>query len=111
MNPDHAGTLLIALTRQGTELQAHGDRLRYRPRSAMTPELAERVKAHRSGLLAMLRGDRAPQLPRDGQKRPTTGVSSAACPARERSQAFYEVVKVIDITLFLPYVNLTLSLP
>ena len=32
--------LLIELTRRGIELLAHGDRLRFRPRSAMTPDPA-----------------------------------------------------------------------
>jgi hypothetical protein len=31
-----------------------GDRLRYRPRSALTPELAERLKTHRDDLLEVL---------------------------------------------------------
>ena len=33
---------------------ANGDRLRYRPRAAMTRELAERIKAHRRELLPLL---------------------------------------------------------
>lgn len=46
--------LLVELARRGIELRAAGDRLRYRPRSAMTPGLAERLAAHRGDLLAIL---------------------------------------------------------
>ncbi len=47
--------LLAELTRLGIQLQVHGDRLRYRPRDALTAELAERVKAHKPNLMAILR--------------------------------------------------------
>ena len=53
--PNPVAILLVQLARQGIELQAAGDRLRYRPRSAMTPDLAERLKALRDDLLAALR--------------------------------------------------------
>jgi hypothetical protein len=53
-----AAALLVELTRRGIELQARGDRLRYRPRSAMTPALAKCVEAHKPDLLALLRQDR-----------------------------------------------------
>ena len=46
--------LLVELARRGIELRAVGDRLRYRPRSAMTPDLADRLAAHRGDLLAIL---------------------------------------------------------
>ena len=46
--------LLVELARRGIELRAAGDRLRYRPRSAMTPDLADRLTAHRGDLLAIL---------------------------------------------------------
>jgi hypothetical protein len=36
-------------------LEAHGERLRYYPRSALTPDLLDRLKAHKAELLAMLR--------------------------------------------------------
>ena len=39
--------LLVELARRGIELRADGDRLRYRPRSAMTPDLAEGLTATR----------------------------------------------------------------
>ena len=52
-----ASTLLIELARHGIEIQPHGDRLRSRPRSAMTPDLIERVRLHKSDLLAILAAD------------------------------------------------------
>ncbi len=76
--PAPAAALLIELTRRGIELQAHGDRLRYRPRSVLTPELAERVRAHKAALLALLRHGRPPQPPQNGQKRPTAAATPRA---------------------------------
>jgi hypothetical protein len=49
-----AHDLLTELDRRGITLQAHGDRLRYSPRSAVTPDLAGRMKAHKAALLAIL---------------------------------------------------------
>ena len=49
-----AAQLMADLTRLGIRLEAHGDRLRYSPRSAVTPELVDRMKAHKPELLAML---------------------------------------------------------
>jgi hypothetical protein len=48
--------LLSELDRLGVRLEADGDRLRYSPRSALTPELFARLKAHKAELLALLRG-------------------------------------------------------
>ena len=64
------------LTQLGIRLEAHGDRLRYSPRSAVTPDLADHMKAHKGELLAMLRtgGTPAPlalavktSIPADGK--------------------------------------------
>lgn len=52
--PCPVSLLLVELARRGIELWAAGDRLRYRPRSAMTPDLADRLAAHRGDLLAIL---------------------------------------------------------
>ncbi len=46
--------LLIDLARLGIRLEAHGDRLRYHPRSALTPDLAEQLRTHKAELLAVL---------------------------------------------------------
>ena len=47
--------LLADLSGRGIELAAYGNRLRYRPRSALTPKLAERLRTHKAELLAILR--------------------------------------------------------
>ncbi|MAT68931.1 MAG: hypothetical protein CMJ58_05350 [Planctomycetaceae bacterium] len=49
-----AHDLLAELDRRGIAIQAHGDRLRYAPRSAVTPELAARMRQHKRALLAIL---------------------------------------------------------
>lgn len=47
--------LIVDLDRAGVqELVADGDTLRYRPRSALTPDLAERLRTHKAELLAIL---------------------------------------------------------
>lgn len=48
--------LVAALAARGIELQADGSRLRFRPKSALAPELAERVSRHKSELLELLAG-------------------------------------------------------
>ena len=52
--------LMIDLRDRGILLEAHGDRLRYSPKAAMTSELAQRVKAHKPALLAILTADDVP---------------------------------------------------
>jgi hypothetical protein len=52
--------LMADLARLGIKLEADGDRLRYSPRSALTPDLAKLMKAHKSELLAMLRTGQMP---------------------------------------------------
>jgi len=49
--------LITDLDRLGIRLEAHGDRLRYAPRSAVMPDLALRMKEHKGELLAILRRD------------------------------------------------------
>ena len=49
------GNLLADLKARGVKLVAHGDRLRYYPRSAVTPDLLERIKIHKVELLALVR--------------------------------------------------------
>ena len=47
--------LIVDLDRAGVqELVAEGDTLRYRPRSAVTPDLAERLRVHKAELVAAL---------------------------------------------------------
>lgn len=47
--------LLAELARLGVRLEADGERLRYAPRAALTPELAERLREHKPAVLAYLR--------------------------------------------------------
>ena len=70
-----ATTLINDLARLEIQLKADGDRLRYAPRSAVTPALAEQIKAHKGELLEILRNPTAgPELtPHD-----PTSVSPAA---------------------------------
>jgi len=51
---DTPAALLADLATRGVGLQAHGDRLRFRPQSALTAELVARLKAHKPVLVAML---------------------------------------------------------
>lgn len=47
--------LILDLARLGIRLAAHGDRLRYAPRSAVTPDLERRLADHKDELLAIVR--------------------------------------------------------
>jgi hypothetical protein len=49
-----AGVLLDALRERGVVVEVAGDRLRYRPRDAVPPELRAQLVAHKPGLLALL---------------------------------------------------------
>ena len=62
-----AAELLLDLGRLGIRLEAHGERLRYFPRSALTPDLLGRLKAHKAELLALLR----PMIAIEPQPMPT----------------------------------------
>ncbi len=53
-DPGGVAGILADVARRGITLQAEAGKIRFRPRSAMTPDLAERIKAHRSALLALL---------------------------------------------------------
>ncbi len=44
--------LLAELYALGIQLEADGERLRFRPREAVTPDIAARLKAHKAELLA-----------------------------------------------------------
>ena len=50
-----AAELIDDLARLGITIEAHADRLRYSPRSAVTPDLLGRLKDHKAELLAILR--------------------------------------------------------
>ena len=55
--PDTQAALCAELTARGIKLQARGDRLRFRPRMAITPEL---VATHKSTLLVLLAVTKTP---------------------------------------------------
>ena len=54
--PEVVAILAIA-ARLGIVLEPRGDKLRFRPRSAMTQELAARIKANKAELMALLQRD------------------------------------------------------
>ncbi len=58
-----AARLMTDLAQLGIRIEAHGDRLRYSPRSALTPDLADRMKVHKAELLAILWPEGAPHTP------------------------------------------------
>jgi len=49
--------LILDLMQKGIQLEAHGDLLRFHPRSAVTPDLAKRMAAYKGELLVVLTGD------------------------------------------------------
>jgi len=49
--------LIADLDQLGIRLEAHGDRLRYSPRTVVTPDLADQIKARKGELLTLLRTD------------------------------------------------------
>lgn len=49
-----AAQLMVDLTQLGIHIMADGDRLRYLPRSAVTPDLAARIKSHKDVMLEIL---------------------------------------------------------
>jgi hypothetical protein len=58
--------LLLDLGRVGIRLEADGEKLRYFPRSALTPDLLDRLKTHKAELVAMLRTNaKVPDLDRN----------------------------------------------
>jgi TubC N-terminal docking domain len=49
-----AKALFAELRERGVEIMAEGELLRYRPRSAVTPELLDRLRTHKPTLLMLL---------------------------------------------------------
>jgi len=54
LDPGSVAGILADVARRGITLQAGAGKIRFRPRSAMTPGLAQRIKTHRPALLALL---------------------------------------------------------
>jgi hypothetical protein len=63
-----AADLLLELNRQGIRLEANGDRLRYHPQSALTPDLLARLKAHKAELLAILSTNQQAETAKHGDQ-------------------------------------------
>lgn len=55
MTPNPVSDLLAELDGLGIQLEAEGDRLRFRPREKVTVDLAARLKTHKAELLAAVR--------------------------------------------------------
>ena len=52
-----ATEVLAELTRRGVKIMVEGDRLRFRPQQAVTPDLRAAMAAHKAELLTLLDGD------------------------------------------------------
>ena len=50
------------LHRRGVQLRAEGDRLKFRPKEAVTSHLVEVLKQYKAEIIAVLTGDRVPGL-------------------------------------------------
>jgi hypothetical protein len=61
--PQTLTELLAELSRRGIQIVPRGERLRYRPRSALTPDLLKRLKTHKGELLTILRPFETPGEP------------------------------------------------
>jgi len=89
-DPGGVAGILADVARRGITLQAHAGKVRFRPRSAMTPDLAQRIKAHRSALLALLSNPGADTTPPAaapvGPDEQESGVSSVVS-VSERTRA------------------------
>ena len=82
--------LLADLARLGIRLEADGDRLRYAPRSAVTPDLLSRMGARKGELLEIMRPAVAP----NGAT--MTPAAGEAEPAESRPQAAPEAIQWED---------------
>ena len=78
-----ATEILSELDRRGVELQAAGERLRFRPKDAVPPKLLEAMKQQRAKILEVLQS---------GQ--PVTGYGR--CPGPEKCAGCYSI-GVVDV--------------
>jgi hypothetical protein len=70
-----ATELITTLQVRGIKLEAQGDRLRYRPASAVTPELLKALAAHKVEILSLLREKESKNLHYALQERAVFGVT------------------------------------
>lgn len=83
--------LLLDLGRLGIRLEADGKRLRYFPRSAVTPDLLARLKAHKPELLELLRTDATAPPTAPGStfdNSDALGITTALRPAQRELEPF-----------------------
>ena len=76
-----ATEILSELERRGVELQVVGDKLRFRPVDAVTPEMLETLRAQKAELLRLLakaHGD-------------TSGTGKGKCPGPEKCGGCYAI--------------------
>lgn len=110
--PAPVAVLLVELARRGIEIRAAGDRLRYRPRSAMTPDLADRLTTHRADLLAILAAadDAADRCPAGGamaytpeERRLLAGCPAATLAAVEAAKRAFAQVGGVTVEAVAPF--------
>ncbi len=109
--PAPVAVLLVELGRRGIELRAAGDRLRYRPRSAMTPDLSARLTAHRGELLAILTaadlaaGDTAAPVPTytPQERRLLDGCPAATLAAVDAAKRVYAPLGGVTVEAVAPF--------
>jgi len=80
---------LADMARRGITLQAHAGKVRFRPRSAMTPGVAERIKSHRSAVMALLTGRGIPGTDK-------TAMADNATGTHDRESGVSSVVSVSE---------------
>lgn len=88
-DPGGVAGILADVARRGITLQAEAGKIRFRPRSAMTPDLAQRIKTHRPALLALLSNPGIPGAD-------TTPPDVTAIAPREAESGVSSVVSVSD---------------
>lgn len=76
-----ASDIIQELSRRGVQLEASGDRLRFRPAGVIPPDLLERIKQHKVAIIEALTGDKQPGL----------------CPGPEKCTGCYSVAPGIAI--------------
>jgi hypothetical protein len=58
-----ATTLLDTLTQRGVEFELHGDKLRFRPMEAISPDEVDLIRQHKTEIMEMLSAKAAPSRP------------------------------------------------
>lgn len=79
-----ARDILELLSGMGVEIEANGDCLRYRPQSAITRELAWRLKCHKTALVALLRAPDTDNPDDSGSGQVVSSVAEAADSEKSR---------------------------